>query len=579
MHAATAGKWNISVALMHLLTKRRQSGHESRECPEPRNLGNVNCNACEEMGHFGRDCPTTGGSGFDDRDLRGCFKCDSQEYLSRECPLPREYSRVKCKTCGEMGHTTVRCKYENDAAYEDIARGDLMDAGGAEWAGPSAYVEDVPVKASGWAKVPKRNDKIDYESPVSGGGRGWGASASVLETTPAKLVVSLYSSSSKSSSQVDTPPSAGQASTAPRTGSSGHLNSGINASPQSAFDSPWDGVKTPASGNSFASRPSGRSEESCDSWGICARDGEVDQCTGNRQYQNSTGSGRIFSDTKITPGEKLRPLFYDDGQNRHVKLASNLPIIPSPLGDVPVTADNRFSQFTYNYEDGDDRRVSQLSMNSDENDDDIPRVGGFSGGSSSPVISSSANPANLGPDGTRTSVPAYAYQPARGPVGGGARPFSMKPTASAFTNQTAPASIAENSSVAVAAAIPLPPTPQSVAKFMPPHLAAANAKSPITKSTPSPLGSALRARASTVGKPFLPPHMATPTRPVERATDLPYRDMEHLERTPPPKGAEVFFDHNVAEYAVVDESAPASPTTTPDGGMPPPSGPPVVNSW
>ena len=531
-----------------------------------------------QMEHFGRDCPNTGGNRGVDRGPKGCFNCDSENHISKECPLPRDYSRVKCKTYGEMGHTEVRCKSGDDAPYGDNAGGDLMEYCDDGWAAPSAHVDDdVPVKASGWTMVPKGNDKVDEESPVSGGG-GWGASASVLETTPAKPIVSLYSSSNMGSPQMDTPPSAGQDFTAPRTGSSNRQDSSIKISPHSTVDSP-DGVKTPASSNSTASRPSERSEESWDSWGICARHGDVDQCTGNRQYQKSTGSGRIFSDTKLTPGEKLRPLFYDDGKNRHVKLSSNLPIIPSPLGDVPVTADNRFSQFTYNYEDGDDRSVSQLSLNSDENDDEIPRAGGSGGGSSSPVTNSSAHPANTGPAGTRSSVPAYAYQPARGPIGGGARPFSTKPNAAAFTSKTAPASPVEEASVVVAAAVPLPPTPQAAAKFMPPHLVAANAKSPVIKSTPSPLGPAPRARASTVSKPFLPSHMATPTRPVERATDLPYRDMEHLERTPPPKGAEVFFDHNVAEYAVVDESAPASPTTTSDGGMPPPPGPPVVNGW
>lgn len=564
---------------MYILTDCRKSGHELRECPEPKNFDNDNCNVCDQMRHCGRDCPTTDGNGSGDRGIKRCLSCDSEGHLTKESPTPCDYFRVKSKNCGEVGHTAVCCKSGDDAAYGDIAGGDLMESGGGGWDAPSAYVDyDIPVRASGWAKVPKGNDNIDEDSPVSSTG-GWGASTKVLDTTPAKPIVSLYSSSSKGSLQMDTPPSAGQALTAPRTGSSGRPDFSTKISPHFAVDSPWDGVKTPASGISIASRTSERSEESWDSWGICARDGEVDQCTGNRQCQKSTGSGRIFSDTKITPGERLRPLFYDDGKNRHVKMSSNLPIIPSPLGDVPVTADNRFSQFTYNYEDGDDRRVSQLSLNSDENDDDIPRAGGFGGGSSSPVSDSSAHPANTGPAGTRSSVPDYAYQPARGPIGGGARPLSMKPTAAAFNSKTAPTSSIEEAPVVVAAAVPLPPTPQAAAKFMPPHLAAANAKSPVIKSTPSPLGPAPRARASTVGKPFLPPHMATPTRPVERATDLPYRDMEHLERTPPPKGAEVFFDHNVAEYAVVDESAPASPTTTPDGGMPPPPGPPVVNGW
>ena len=271
-----------------------------------------------------------------------------------------------------MEYTAVFCKSGDDSAAGANFKGDIMNAGDDEFGAPSSYIDDaVKVKASGWTKVAKGNDIVDEGSLVSDGGR-WGVSASVLETTPAKLIVPVYSSPSKTSSQMNTPPSARQAFTAPCTGSSGRPNFTIKISPHSVVDSPWDGAETPASGNSIVSRPSERSEESWDSWGICARGGDIDQCIGNRQYQKSTGSGRIFSDTKLTPGEKLRPLFYDDGQGRHVKLALNLPIIPSPLGDVPVTADNRFSQFTYNYEDGDDRRVSQLSLSSDENDDEIP---------------------------------------------------------------------------------------------------------------------------------------------------------------------------------------------------------------
>jgi cellular nucleic acid-binding protein len=29
--------------------------------------------------------------------------------MSKECPKPRDYSRVKCNNCGKMGHTVKRC--------------------------------------------------------------------------------------------------------------------------------------------------------------------------------------------------------------------------------------------------------------------------------------------------------------------------------------------------------------------------------------------------------------------------------------------------------------------------------------
>ena len=30
-------------------------------------------------------------------------------HMSKECPKPRDYSRVKCNNCGQMGHTVKRC--------------------------------------------------------------------------------------------------------------------------------------------------------------------------------------------------------------------------------------------------------------------------------------------------------------------------------------------------------------------------------------------------------------------------------------------------------------------------------------
>ncbi|KAI1179155.1 hypothetical protein F4777DRAFT_534550 [Nemania sp. FL0916] len=56
-------------------------GHTARECPEPKDMSKVQCRNCDEYGHE-----------------------------SRGCPKPRDYSRVQCQNCGEMGHTKVRCK-------------------------------------------------------------------------------------------------------------------------------------------------------------------------------------------------------------------------------------------------------------------------------------------------------------------------------------------------------------------------------------------------------------------------------------------------------------------------------------
>ena len=55
-----------------------------------------------EEGHFAKDCTN-------ERRII-CRNCDAEGHQSRECPKPRDYSRVKCTNCQQMGHTKVRCK-------------------------------------------------------------------------------------------------------------------------------------------------------------------------------------------------------------------------------------------------------------------------------------------------------------------------------------------------------------------------------------------------------------------------------------------------------------------------------------
>lgn len=52
----------------------------SKDCPEPRNLDNVQCRNCEKMGHFSKDCTEK-----------------------------KDWSKVRCNNCGESMIKPVPC--------------------------------------------------------------------------------------------------------------------------------------------------------------------------------------------------------------------------------------------------------------------------------------------------------------------------------------------------------------------------------------------------------------------------------------------------------------------------------------
>jgi len=45
-------------------------------------------------------------------------------HIGRECPKPRDWSRVKCTNCQEMGHTQVKCQ---NPPKEEGEGGDKFD--------------------------------------------------------------------------------------------------------------------------------------------------------------------------------------------------------------------------------------------------------------------------------------------------------------------------------------------------------------------------------------------------------------------------------------------------------------------
>lgn len=45
-------------------------------------------------------------------------------HVSRDCPKPRDWSRVTCQNCGKTGHTKVRCKEPPKEGEESFAAGE-----------------------------------------------------------------------------------------------------------------------------------------------------------------------------------------------------------------------------------------------------------------------------------------------------------------------------------------------------------------------------------------------------------------------------------------------------------------------
>lgn len=135
----------------------------AKECEKPKNPANSTCRNCDQVGHFSKDCPE-----------------------------PRDWSKVKCNTCGEsessrpsslgltdtiattVGHTVRKCPQANAEGggggfggangaigYEDATNGDTGAAADSSWETAGAAAADP---SSGWGTVP--------EAPAATAG-GW----------------------------------------------------------------------------------------------------------------------------------------------------------------------------------------------------------------------------------------------------------------------------------------------------------------------------------------------------------------------------------------------------------------------
>lgn len=84
--------------------------------------------------------------------------------MAKECPEPKDWSRVKCNNCQQFGHTVARCREpvaEASGGDWGNAGGDTGGAASGGWGddapatsgAPGGWAEDDSAAASGWGEA------------------------------------------------------------------------------------------------------------------------------------------------------------------------------------------------------------------------------------------------------------------------------------------------------------------------------------------------------------------------------------------------------------------------------------------
>ena len=243
-----------------------------------------------------------------------------------------------------------------------------------------------------------------------------------------------------------------------------------------------------------------------DAWGIPATIGVVNETTGTDRNPQSTGSPFVAAKNMNPSGgpAALKPLFLDDGRNRHNSdLASYVPV-PYPTR----------------------MRPSALSRDERE-DDDIPRAGGFGGGASSPENDDTIMPETTTPVTTRSTAPRFAYQPFRGPDPNTSAPRQQKPSGPPYgvsvvfppVERVSPAAIVPQPGFVGRPrthTMVQPATPLMAPQFTTPSPTSTASPSPVVAQGAAPGGSIGRPRRESIvqpARPIMVPHRAAPSPP------------------------------------------------------------------
>lgn len=183
-----------------------EEGHRVRDCTQERQKPRAprTCKVCESEDHIAKECPN--------REKRTCHKCGSEDHMAKDCDIikctnwyvsaifwrmstnsasseaeghtwrdctqPKDWSKVKCRNCGEMGHTHKRCK---QPLKEELQTGGATGGAPAGATGGSGGFETADAGATaggGWEAA---------DATTSGAGQNdWETSSTVAVTAGGK---------------------------------------------------------------------------------------------------------------------------------------------------------------------------------------------------------------------------------------------------------------------------------------------------------------------------------------------------------------------------------------------------------